>query len=91
MDDVTSRQLNKLKTECGCQAGSVALLVSVGAYVIHTLWMDPVTRSHLERVVTGICVGFAGALIGKILGILWARYQYHQLIGAQGHTETSSS
>ena len=88
MDSATRSRLNNLRTECGCRAGSVALLVSVGAYLIHVNWLDPVTRSHGERIITGICVGLAGMLAGKILGVLWARYQYRRLRSAQEHAET---
>lgn len=84
MDDATRRRLGELKSECGCNAGSAALLLSVGAYVTYSIWLDPVVRSLGERVIIGIGIGLAGMLIGKILGIAWARYQYRQLLRAQG-------
>ena len=86
MDETTRSRLAKLRSECGCQAGAVALLISVGAYVIHAVRLDPVTSSHREQVIIGIFVGLAGALIGKILGILWARHQYRQLLSTQGRS-----
>jgi len=82
MDDATRSRLAKLKAECGCQAGSVALLLSVAAYMTHALWLDAVSRGAGERIVVGICLGFSSALAGKVLGILWARYQYRKLLGA---------
>lgn len=83
MDNATRFRLAKLRSECGCRAGSVALLVSVGAYVFYAVWMDPVIRTRRERVIIGVCVGLTGALVGKILGVLWARYQYRQLFTAR--------
>jgi drug/metabolite transporter (DMT)-like permease len=80
MDDATGRRLAKLKAECGCTAGSAALLLSVAAYVIYAVWLDPVSRSLGERLITGIVVGLVAMLLGKILGVLWARYQYHHLL-----------
>lgn len=88
MDDATRRRLAALRSECGCNAGSAALLLSVGAYVIYSIWLDPVIRSLGERVIIGIGIGLAGMLMGKILGIAWARYQYRRLLGAHGPAAT---
>jgi hypothetical protein len=82
MDDATRSRLAKLKSECGCNAGSVALLVSVGTYVGYSLWLDPVVRGFGERVIIGTVICLAGMLIGKVMGIAWARYQYRQLLRA---------
>jgi hypothetical protein len=84
MDETTRGRLANLGSECGCRSGLAALLISVGAYVIHALRVDPVTSSHRDQVIIGICVGLAGAVIGKVLGILLARYQYRKLLREQG-------
>jgi hypothetical protein len=91
MDDATRRRLAELKSECGCNAGSAALLLSVGAFVIYSVWLDPVMRSLGERVLIGMGIGLAGMLMGKILGIAWARYQYRKLLRDQGQAATSSA
>jgi hypothetical protein len=82
MDEARRARLAKLKSECGCNAGLVALLLTVGAYLGYSLWLDPVVRSLGERVITGIVVALAGMLIGKMLGIGRARYQYRRLLRA---------
>jgi hypothetical protein len=88
MDDEIRRKLGKLRSECGCRSGSAAMLVSIGAYVIYAMWLDPVVRSHLERIITGLCVGLAGGLVGKVLGMLWARYRYRRLFYEQVQAAT---
>lgn len=84
MDDTRRRRLAKLRSECGCTAGAVALLVAVGAYVIYSAWLDPLNRSLGERAIIGVGIGLGAMLIGKILGIAWAHYQYRQLLNAVG-------
>jgi hypothetical protein len=88
MDDEIRTRLSKLRSECGCRSGSVALLVSIGAYVIYAVWFDTVMRSRLERIITGFCIGLAGAVIGKLVGMLWARYQYRRLFTDRVHSAT---
>ena len=36
MDDEIRRRLGKLRSECGCRSGSVALLVSIGVFILGT-------------------------------------------------------
>lgn len=83
MDDTTRRRLAELKSECGCKAGSIGFVLFVSAYVSFAVWLDPAVRSLGERVVLGIAAGLAGMLVGKVLGVLRARYQYRQLLSAQ--------
>ena len=86
MDDATRATLNREKTECGCRAGAVALLLSASGYLIYSLWIDPLIRTHRERVVTGICIALAGALIGKMVGIQWARSKDRSQIRTPGNS-----
>jgi hypothetical protein len=66
-------------------------MVSIAAYVFLVVRVDPAARSHHEQVIVGICVGLTGAVIGKILGVLWARFQYRQLLNTRGHATTPPS
>lgn len=83
MDDATRRRLGELKSECGCNAGAAALLSSVGAFAVYSVWLDPVIRSLGERVIIGVVIGLVAMLMGKVIGISWARYQHRQLLRAQ--------
>lgn len=83
MDDATRRRLAELKSECGCNAGAAALLVAVGAFAAYSVWLDPVVRSLGERVIIGGVIGLVAMLIGKVIGMSWARYQYRQLLRTQ--------
>ena len=83
MNEATRRELTRLRSECGCKAGAAALLVSVGTYVLYSVLMNPVASNHREQIIIGIAVGLAGAVIGKILGIVRARYRYHRLLAAK--------
>jgi hypothetical protein len=84
MDDPTRRRVTELKSECGCNAGAAALLLSVGAFVAYSVWLDPVARSLGERVLLGVGIGLVAMLIGKLLGMGWARYQARQLLRGIG-------
>ena len=86
MGDAGDERLRALRSECGCRSGLAALLVSVVAYTLHSTLIDPIIRSHSERLVTTLGVALAGAVVGKIAGILAARYRYRQLTASQSHT-----
>jgi hypothetical protein len=80
MDDSTRHRLRKLRTECGCRAGAITMLLFLGAYALSTTWMTSTPHSRREQVLLVGCVALAGALTGKALGIIWARYQYWRLL-----------
>jgi hypothetical protein len=82
MDAATRARLARLKSECGCNAGAAAFLLATGAFVAYSAWLDPVARSLDERLVIGTMIGLVGMLIGKVMGIAWARFQYRQLLRA---------
>jgi hypothetical protein len=75
MDQDTRRQLDRFRTECGCRAGGLGLLLSVSGYLLWA-WMDPTIRGTGSVLLSASAVGLAGAVAGKILGILWGRYRY---------------
>jgi len=83
MEDALERRMATLKSECGCKAGAFALLLSVVAYSLFSMRADSVTRTNREHLIIGACVALAAALIGKVLGVLWSRYQYRALKSAQ--------
>lgn len=78
MDQDTRQQLDRFRTECGCRAGGVGLLLSVSAYLLWA-WVDPPTRGTGSVLLAVSVAGLAGAVAGKILGILWSRYRYWAL------------
>ena len=80
MDDATRRRLAELRSECGCNGGAAGFLLSICAYVVYSVWLDPMVHGLGERFLIGIGIGLAGMLIGKALGIGRARYQYRQLL-----------
>lgn len=84
MEDALERRAARLKSECGCKAGAIALLLSVAAYSLFAMRADSVSRGIREHFVIGTCVAVAAATIGKILGMLWAHHQYRELMRAQG-------
>jgi hypothetical protein len=85
MDDATRRRLAELKAECGCNAGAAAFLLAVGAFVAYSVWLDPVVRSLGERIIIGVVIGLVAMLIGKVLGMSFARYQARQLLRTQAN------
>ena len=74
-DDDSRRQLDGLRTECGCRAGGVTLAFSVSAYGLWA-WMNSTSRGMGPRLLAGAEIGLVAAVAGKLLGILWARYRY---------------
>lgn len=80
MDDATRRRVAELRSECGCNAGAAAFLLSVGAFVAFSVWLDPVARSLGERVLIGLGIALVAMLIGKVIGIGWARYRARLLL-----------
>ena len=84
MDEATRRRLAELRSACGCKSGAAAMLLTVIAYASYAVWLDPESVSLAARLLSGFGAALLGMAIGKILGIGWARYQYRQLLKAQG-------
>jgi|1185.fasta_scaffold236470_2 hypothetical protein len=80
MDDDTRHRLSKLRSECGCRAGAITMLLFLGAYALSMMWMAPTPHTRREQLVLIGCIALAGALTGKALGVLWARYRYWVLV-----------
>jgi hypothetical protein len=74
--DLLRREIDSLKTDCGCKVGSVVLVLSMLSYFFYLSFASSVPSGFTAKLVNGIIVFFAGACIGKLLGILRARYHY---------------
>ncbi len=80
-NDEVSQVLNSYKHECGCFLGGLFMGIStlciVGYYLVfarHTL------EINLRHVLLSIMFIITSALIGKMVGLLWARFQMIQVV-----------
>ena len=77
------RRLERYAFSCGCESGSVFLLVAIITYMV-VLTMSPQGLSGVGRAEVGIALalGVAAALVGKAVGLLYARIQLHRTVEA---------
>lgn len=70
-------RLNKYRADCGCATGALVMLVSVTLYGIG-LWfgVDGLPSGLWTRIGTGLAVLCSGVVIGKTVGIAWARHNF---------------
>ena len=80
MDGQRGRQIRKLRSACGCREGLLAMLLTVGSYAGYAVLLDPAVHGTRHRVFIGLALGFAAAVVGKVTGILHARYRLRQLL-----------
>lgn len=66
-------RLFALYSECGCSAGSVALLVVLAVSAGHALLWPPLPGWHPIAAVLLMC--FVAAVTGKMVGIKWSRFR----------------
>jgi hypothetical protein len=74
-------RLSRYYFACGCESGSVALLIALAAYVI-ALALAPggFGAANWRHVVAGVAVGFVAAGIGKVAGLIHARWRLRTTI-----------
>lgn len=70
------RELHALRSACGCAAATIALLATAGAWSWYFLYAHPEQSAGARTAWTGVAVAFGSAVLGKLFGILWARYRH---------------
>jgi hypothetical protein len=81
------RQIQKLRHACGCTAGMVVMLLCLAGYVA----FDRHASTHgglVARVLTGLGIALAGAVVGKLGGLLWAHLRLVKLLRRQSQPGT---
>ena len=82
--DLQNRSLSALAhdygMECGCKSGSLFMSVTiVGLLVFYFAFGGHLSGMHLAQVGFFLGVTVLNSLIGKLLGLLWARWQLVKL------------
>lgn len=74
--DFYSRRVRALGRACGCKTGALFLLVACVAYpayvllFIHNAW-----ETIVSVTARGLLIAVSSALLGKLVGLTWARFQ----------------
>ncbi len=77
------RLINRHYRACGCEAGAAMTVLSVVAYGVYLFLGGGLSaRGPLKVVALGIAVVLAAAVIGKGLGLLYARLRLLGLVAA---------
>jgi hypothetical protein len=74
-------RVRRLRSACGCKSGMVTMLAALTAYVVRCLIVPPAGGLG-HRLVVGVAVMLTGALVGKCVGLLWARIRLTVLLRA---------
>jgi hypothetical protein len=83
------RQIHKLRHACGCTSGMVVMLACLAGYLTCNLH----TPSHgglAHRVLVGLGIALAGAVAGKLAGLLWAHTRLIKLLRLQAQTHAGA-
>lgn len=78
-----AHQIQQMRNACGCKSGMVIMLLCLAGYVTYQ-WQVPSHAGLLQRVLTGLGITVAGAVVGKLAGLLWAHARLVQLLRQQG-------
>ncbi len=71
---------NNYKMECGCTVGSYIMSITVIAIIVSFFISGGrLSNIHLTHIFHFVAITILGALFGKILGLLWARWQLLRL------------
>jgi hypothetical protein len=76
------RQIRKLRHACGCTSGMVVMLLCLAGYMTYDLHAS----SHgglVHRLLVGLGIALAGAVVGKLAGLLWAHARLVKLLRLQ--------
>ena len=79
------RQIRKLRHACGCTSGMVVMLLCLAGYLTYDLHAS----SHdgpAHRLLVGLGIALAGAVAGKLAGLLWAHARLVKLLRLQAQT-----
>lgn len=72
-------KLHALRFSCGCKTGMTTLFLTLlGSLYYFQVAAEPFYSSGRKTLYI-LLLSFSGAIIGKIIGIFWARMKYHKL------------
>jgi hypothetical protein len=74
MSKLAERRIAELRSACGCKEGMIALVVGVAGYSL-ALRYFPVGDTLVQRTLLGIAVALGSAVIGKLFGLLVAKFR----------------
>lgn len=70
--------LNNWYNACGCELGAIFSLISIGGYMLYFFTsLKTFSWIHLRN---GIIIFFLAALLGKCLGIIFAKYRLKRTV-----------
>jgi hypothetical protein len=72
-------KLHSLRHSCGCKSGAAALLMSLAASLFYFFFDSGMVYSSREKILFISLLGFVSAIMGKVIGIVWARIRYYRL------------
>lgn len=76
-----SQLMNNYKNECGCFTGGLSMGVSVISIISYYLISDQrVLDIDLKHLIFFTVLIIGSALLGKIVGLLWARFRMVQVV-----------
>ena len=69
-------RINRLTRACGCELGAISTLLAATSYTGCALAVRQVTATHwINRIGIGLVVVLAAAILGKVIGLGYARIQ----------------
>lgn len=74
-----SKKLNKYYYSCGCGEGTIFLITGVAIIIIYMFWAG-VSNLQVAHVIFGLLFLFIISTIGKITGLLFAKYRLNKLL-----------
>ena len=72
-------RIEQLRAACGCKEGAAALLLVVAAYIFAPEYF-PRGDTIWAQVAIGLGIALAGAVVGKIAGLLIAHVKLRRLL-----------
>lgn len=78
--DAREREIRRLRQSCGCTSGMVVMLVVLAVYVALQLRAPSPGIGLTRQVLTGSGLALAGAVVGKLAGLLWAHLRLNRLL-----------
>jgi hypothetical protein len=81
------QQIQHLRNACGCKSGMVMMLVCLAGYVAYELRAMS-SAGLMQRMLTGLGIALAGAVVGKLAGLLWAHARLVRLLRLQARANS---
>ena len=72
-------RIDQLRAACGCKEGMAALLLAVAAYIFAPEYF-PRGDTIWSQVAIGVVIALAGAVVGKMAGLLIAQVKLRRLM-----------